>query len=99
VQFHRIDPIAATTRQMECGRIDLKELTIAHEDSLTDLPEINSDSTGWPWKEQHADGKLKIARPRQIYIGNRQSDYVPIDQRGTLSGKGERCQEPLFVCQ
>ncbi|MGZ3315725.1 MAG: citrate/2-methylcitrate synthase, partial [Isosphaeraceae bacterium] len=38
---------------------------------------------GWiaQWKEQHADGKLKIARPRQIYIGNRQTDYLPIDQR------------------
>jgi citrate synthase len=39
---------------------------------------------GWiaQWKEQHADGKLKIARPRQIYIGPRESDYVPIEQRG-----------------
>jgi citrate synthase len=38
---------------------------------------------GWiaQWKEQHADGKLKIARPRQIYVGNTLSDYVPIDQR------------------
>jgi citrate synthase len=39
---------------------------------------------GWiaHWKEQHADGRLKIARPRQIYIGSRESDYVPIEQRG-----------------
>jgi citrate synthase len=39
---------------------------------------------GWiaQWKEQHADGKLKIARPRQIYIGPRESDYVVIEQRG-----------------
>jgi citrate synthase len=39
---------------------------------------------GWiaHWKEQHADGKLKIARPRQIYIGPRESDYVQIEQRG-----------------
>jgi citrate synthase len=39
---------------------------------------------GWiaHWKEQHADGKLKIARPRQIYIGLREADYVPIEQRG-----------------
>jgi citrate synthase len=38
---------------------------------------------GWiaQWKEQHADGRLKIARPRQIYVGNRQTDYLPIDQR------------------
>jgi citrate synthase len=38
---------------------------------------------GWiaQWKEQHADGRLKIARPRQIYVGNRLRDYVPIDER------------------
>ncbi len=38
---------------------------------------------GWiaHWKEQHADGKLKIARPRQIYIGPCESEYVPIEQR------------------
>jgi citrate synthase len=38
---------------------------------------------GWiaQWKEQHADGRLKIARPRQVYTGNKLSDYVPIDQR------------------
>src|SRR5262249_13948506 len=39
---------------------------------------------GWiaQWKEQHADGRLKIARPRQIYIGPRETNYVPLDQRG-----------------
>ncbi|MFO0892857.1 MAG: citrate synthase [Isosphaeraceae bacterium] len=38
---------------------------------------------GWiaQWKEQHADGKMKIARPRQIYIGNNVTDYVPIERR------------------
>jgi citrate synthase len=38
---------------------------------------------GWiaQWKEQHADGKLKIARPRQVYTGNTQTDYVPIEKR------------------
>ena len=36
---------------------------------------------GWiaQWKEQHDDGQLKIARPRQVYVGNRQCDYVPIE--------------------
>ena len=39
---------------------------------------------GWiaHWKEQHADGRLRIARPRQIYIGPGETDYVPIEQRG-----------------
>jgi citrate synthase len=38
---------------------------------------------GWiaQWKEQHDDSKLKIARPRQIYIGPRKTDYVPIERR------------------
>jgi len=38
---------------------------------------------GWiaQWKEQHNDGRLKIARPRQVYVGNRLCDYVPIEQR------------------
>jgi citrate synthase len=38
---------------------------------------------GWiaQWKEQHNDGRLKIARPRQVYMGNRQCDYLPIEAR------------------
>ena len=38
---------------------------------------------GWiaQWKEQHDDGKRKIARPRQIYIGPTETDYVPIEKR------------------
>src|SRR3954470_2801114 len=38
---------------------------------------------GWiaHWKEQHSDGKLKIARPRQIYIGPTESPYVPLEKR------------------
>lgn len=39
---------------------------------------------GWiaQWKEQHDDLTSKILRPRQIYVGPPQADYVPIDQRG-----------------
>jgi citrate synthase len=38
---------------------------------------------GWiaHWKEQHFDPESRIARPRQIYTGPRESDYVPRDQR------------------
>jgi citrate synthase len=28
------------------------------------------------------DTEQKIARPRQIYLGYRERDYVPIEQRG-----------------
>jgi citrate synthase len=28
------------------------------------------------------DPDWRISRPRQIYIGPQQTDYVPIDQRG-----------------
>jgi citrate synthase len=38
---------------------------------------------GWiaQWAEQHADRKARIARPRQVYVGNTQSDYIPIERR------------------
>jgi len=38
---------------------------------------------GWiaQWKEQHEDADSRIIRPRQVYTGPNQADYVPIDQR------------------
>ncbi len=39
---------------------------------------------GWiaHWREQSTDPATKINRPRQIYTGEVQRDYVPLDQRG-----------------
>ena len=39
---------------------------------------------GWisQWKEDVADPEMKISRPRQIYTGHQQRDYIPIDERG-----------------
>jgi citrate synthase len=39
---------------------------------------------GWisQWKEGADDPKWKLHRPRQIYTGPQQIDYVPIDERG-----------------
>jgi citrate synthase len=41
-------------------------------------------TSGWiaQWLEMVQDEEQKIARPRQIYGGERERDYVPIDQRG-----------------
>ena len=41
-------------------------------------------TSGWiaQWKELVGDPEQKIARPRQIYTGERDRDYVPIEQRG-----------------
>ena len=41
-------------------------------------------TSGWiaQWLEMIEDPEQKIARPRQIYTGQRTLDYVPIDQRG-----------------
>jgi citrate synthase len=41
-------------------------------------------TSGWiaQWLEMIEDPEQKIARPRQIYTGQRSLDYVPIDQRG-----------------
>ncbi|MHB1034727.1 MAG: citrate synthase [Pirellulales bacterium] len=38
---------------------------------------------GWiaQWKEQHYDPTSKILRPRQIYMGPQQIDYIPIEKR------------------
>jgi citrate synthase len=41
-------------------------------------------TSGWiaQWKEMVEDSEQKIARPRQIYTGARDLDYVPIAERG-----------------
>jgi citrate synthase len=41
-------------------------------------------TSGWiaQWLEMVQDKEQKIARPRQIYTGARDVDYVPMDQRG-----------------
>ncbi len=40
-------------------------------------------TVGWisQWKEQLADPQLKIGRPRQLYMGEMQRDYVDIEKR------------------
>jgi len=40
-------------------------------------------TVGWlaQWQEMMTDGDLKIARPRQIYIGNDRREFVPITLR------------------
>ncbi len=41
-------------------------------------------TVGWlaQWEEMLEDKEKKIARPRQVYVGEGQRDYVPVDQRG-----------------
>ena len=41
-------------------------------------------TSGWcaQWLEHMSDDEQKIARPRQIYTGERERDYVPMDRRG-----------------
>jgi citrate synthase len=41
-------------------------------------------SAGWiaQWMEMMADPDFRIGRPRQLYIGAAQRDYVPIENRG-----------------
>jgi citrate synthase len=40
-------------------------------------------TSGWvaQWLEMVQDPEQKIARPRQIYTGERTVDYTPMDQR------------------
>ena len=39
---------------------------------------------GWisQWKESNEDADWRLNRPRQVYIGPKQRDYVPMDERG-----------------
>jgi citrate synthase len=40
-------------------------------------------TTGWvaQWLEMIDDPEMKIGRPRQLYTGATQRDYVPLDKR------------------
>jgi citrate synthase len=40
-------------------------------------------TAGWiaQWLEMIQDSEQKIARPRQIYTGERELTYVPVDKR------------------
>jgi citrate synthase len=42
-------------------------------------------TSGWlaQWVELLEDKDQKIARPRQIYLGHRTREYVPMEQRKT----------------
>ncbi|MDN5787977.1 citrate synthase [Pseudorhodobacter sp.] len=42
-----------------------------------------SRTVGWisQWKEMIGDTAQKIGRPRQLYIGEKQRDYVPVEKR------------------
>jgi len=42
-----------------------------------------SRTAGWlsQWEESLLDKEQKIARPRQIYVGEQRRDYVPLGQR------------------
>ena len=41
-------------------------------------------TVGWvaQWTEMIEDPSQKISRPRQLYTGERQREYVPVDKRG-----------------
>ena len=45
-------------------------------------------TSGWiaQWLEMVNDSEQKIARPRQIYSGERERDYVDLDQREEKPG-------------
>ena len=45
-------------------------------------------TVGWiaQWQEMLTDSDQKIARPRQVYLGARQRDYVPLEKRPSTTG-------------
>jgi citrate synthase len=46
-------------------------------------------TSGWiaQWNEMLQDDETKIARPRQIYTGERERDYAPVAGRPQLTDK------------
>jgi citrate synthase len=48
-------------------------------------------TVGWlaQWQEMITDSEQKIARPRQVYIGNRTHEFVPIEKRATVGARNE----------
>jgi citrate synthase len=42
-------------------------------------------TSGWlaQWQEMRADAEQKIARPRQLYLGSGERNYVPIASRNS----------------
>jgi citrate synthase len=46
-------------------------------------------TSGWiaQWREMQEDSETKIARPRQIYTGERERDYLAIGEREKLTDK------------
>jgi citrate synthase len=49
-------------------------------------------AVGWlaQWQEMLEDPELKIARPRQIYVGEGKRDFVPMDQRAAKEVVGSQ---------
>jgi citrate synthase len=48
-------------------------------------------TVGWlaQWQEMITDSEQKIARPRQVYIGNRMREFVPIEKRAAVGTANE----------
>lgn len=46
-------------------------------------------TVGWVshWKEMLKDEDQKIGRPRQLYLGEKQRDYIPVERRGHTAKK------------
>jgi len=52
---------------------------------------------GWisQWKESIDDPNWRLLRPRQIYIGKTQKDYIPIDERGETPQRADSAMRVL----
>jgi len=55
-------------------------------------------AAGWlaHWVESLDDPDTKIARPRQVYIGKAEREYVALDKRGGINDRDIECNQSLF---
>jgi citrate synthase len=54
-------------------------------------------TAGWlaQWKEMIEDPDQRIARPRQLYCGEARRDYVPVDQRKSVTDTSATVHKPM----
>jgi citrate synthase len=51
---------------------------------------------GWiaQWKEMREDPRARIARPRQVYLGEKERPFVPLELRGEKKKAKRAAREP-----
>ena len=82
-------PHAAICSSTGLGNTSEPKIAVTRDSLTWSISEATSrgdgsaKSDGWmaQWNEMISDPEQKIGRPRQLYTGATQRDYVPVDER------------------